>query len=620
VAVLLLVYFVSSASGDLGFYDSAELAMVAAQGGLGHPIGQPLHTALGALLAALPGVGPRAALWLITWLSCVPAALCAVPALALARQAGARPGWAGFVVALGALHLVTWESATRVEVYALATFFALWAVAKLGEASVAPTMSPRAWGAAGLALGLSAGANAHVALISGALAGAAALWQARRAPGMVRCAPVTILGGLLGLTVFAYLPWAAARSPEVFAWSRDDLPRFLLGLDYAQNRQFLAEPWLEKLTRNLAWSLEAQVIGPLVLAALGAAAAPRLAWLGLGGWALTSLLVMSNSTYLPTNTDYYGYLAAPWFAVIAGAASLASRVAEARRGVGIAAALVVGVATILAEPGPLSRTRHVDHAARTLAIEVLETAPPDALVFVGSDHFVWPILALQTVEGVRPDVVVLADGLLDSSWFWAWTFARHPALTQTPLAGPREVRLRRFVDAQGERPVLFERGAMSGWLGRPVCADRLFARAAPCPADVELGAGSSLIAGLVDAVGQGSPPADEVLAQVAVDRGDLLWTLGQPRAALDAYLSGVPAAERAGLDLEGWAAPAPLRHPEPRWRQQHPLGRPERALFRAAELAHAARLHAAAETLLARAAARGLSEAAYTPPPEPEDK
>jgi hypothetical protein len=41
------LYYALSMSRDMGFYDSPELALVAVQGGVGHPIGQPLHTLLG---------------------------------------------------------------------------------------------------------------------------------------------------------------------------------------------------------------------------------------------------------------------------------------------------------------------------------------------------------------------------------------------------------------------------------------------------------------------------------------------------------------------------------------------------------------------------------------------
>jgi hypothetical protein len=616
LALLLGLYFALSGSRDLSFYDSAELALVAGQGGLGHPIGQPLHTMLGGLVTALPGLDAASTLWLLNLLSAVPAGLCAVPALALAFQSGARPWLGGGLVFVGLTHLVFWETATRVEVYTLAAFFALWAMARLGELAhgrVALTL--RQGLKVGVALGLAASANAHVAVIAAVSAGLPALHAQRTTPGLLRAVGGVVLGGLAGLLCFLYVPWATTRDASVFVWGGDDLGRYFLGLDYARNRVLDAESWAEKGARLVAWSHQAAVWATLGLGTLGALGrgAGRIATAGATGWALTTLLVMSNSTYLPENTDYYGYLAAPWAVLVAQAAGVVSRLwtEGERRWVAVAGAGAIGLCVLVAHPGPIARTRFHDTAARQLATEVLENAPPRALVFVSSDHFVWPMHALQALEGLRPDVVVLADGLLDSSWYWRWTFARHADLVPVELGGSHVDRVRRFAAAQGERPMLFERGPLSALVGGPVCADRLFARRPPCPEDLDRAAGAGLIAALMDRVGAGSPTTDEALAQVAFDRGDLLWTLGHARDALDAYLAGVPADDRRLVDLPAGApldAP-PLRRLPPEWRQVRPLGRPERNLFRAAELLHAAGDDTAATRLLTRAAELGLSEA-----------
>jgi hypothetical protein len=81
VAVVLLYYALTMAR-DLSFYDSAELALVAVQGGLGHPLGQPLHTWLGWVFARLPGLPPLLGLNL---LSAVATALTVIPLVSLAE-------------------------------------------------------------------------------------------------------------------------------------------------------------------------------------------------------------------------------------------------------------------------------------------------------------------------------------------------------------------------------------------------------------------------------------------------------------------------------------------------------------------------------------------------------
>ena len=68
---VLLVYLVTQ-HRDLSVWDSALIALVAEQGGVGHPPGYPLHTWLGFLLARLPGVPAPMS---IGWLSAIPGAL-----------------------------------------------------------------------------------------------------------------------------------------------------------------------------------------------------------------------------------------------------------------------------------------------------------------------------------------------------------------------------------------------------------------------------------------------------------------------------------------------------------------------------------------------------------------
>ena len=124
-------------------------------------------------------------------------------------------------------------------------------------------------------------------------------------------------------------------------------------------------------------------------------------------------------------------------------------------------------AAVLAPPALFGRTRARDTSARLLAAGALAEAPPRAILMVESDHWVWPLLYLQEAEQVRPDVVVLPLGLTSSSWFWRHLQRRHPELAAFDLAGPggRLGRVRRFVDAQGDRPRAFEHLSMARTLG-----------------------------------------------------------------------------------------------------------------------------------------------------------
>ena len=175
VTGLVLLVYLFTQYRDLSVWDSALIALVAQQGGVGHPPGYPLHTWLGFLLARLPGVPPPLA---IGWLSAIPGALLCVPVASLAWQFGPpqphggpsslnagscrhAPTLAlGAVIAAMALHPAWWDPATRIEVYSLAAFLAVWALARLASSLDlrAPGTSPgRPAGAAAGGSGLRAG-------------------------------------------------------------------------------------------------------------------------------------------------------------------------------------------------------------------------------------------------------------------------------------------------------------------------------------------------------------------------------------------------------------------------------------------------------------------------------
>ncbi|MFH0902718.1 MAG: DUF2723 domain-containing protein, partial [Pseudomonadota bacterium] len=132
VSILVIIVYAWTMTRDLSVYDSAELALVAHDLGLGHPLGQPLHTLLGWVFSHLPGIPPLLG---ITTLSVLAGGLAIVPAVSIADSIlGARnvAGRVAVPITVGtvALHAALWEPATRIEVYPLAVFFALWAIAR----------------------------------------------------------------------------------------------------------------------------------------------------------------------------------------------------------------------------------------------------------------------------------------------------------------------------------------------------------------------------------------------------------------------------------------------------------------------------------------------------------
>lgn len=595
--VLGAVYLFTMA-GDLSIYDSAELALVARTLGLGHPVGQPLHTLLGWIASHLPGVAPLTGL---AALSALPAALSALPVTSIAERISGRAGAAtATAVIVCGLHAALWEPATRVEVYALATFFALHAVANL-------VREPRSWLGPGAALGLAASANPYIAVIAAlAVAPTLAVALVRRRVGP-RALLGGVAGGLLGLLPYLYVPIIAARGPEAFVWGDPTtgplLRRYLTGADFPLARGAGGGTILEHVALWTRWSLDHGLL-PLVAAGLIAHALRRAATLTATAIAvaLTLLLIASNGVFFLENPDYLGYLGVPlWLA----AAGIAGAVAWAARGGGRSRLYAaVGLAAILldvalAPPGPLARTRHRDHVARTIAQAALDEAPPNAILVVESDHWAWPLIYLQEAEGRRPDVVIFPYWLSSGSWIWKHIYELHPEMPGMILAaGPDLPRFAHFLELNRDHPRLFELVELAHAVGETPCIRGwLIATGRQCDAGAPDPAIASTIAGELGDLGHGSPPTDELLAQLAWVRGKSLWELGHPALALDAFLAGVPASHRPRAPAPpGLAAVPPLRSPLPVG--PHAIGHPSQNLIAAALLFRAAGDAAAEEECL----------------------
>jgi hypothetical protein len=314
--------------------------------------------------------------------------------------------------------------------------------------------------------------------------------------------------------------------------------------------------------------------------------------------------------------DYNGYTASAIWLLAAGAVAVCVELCATRHAkAGALLGAGLALSAMVSPPAVWARTRHRDQLARELGQQVLREAPPRAIVVSFSDAIAGSLFYLQEAERQRPDAVVLAYGLLGSSWHWERIYQMHPELTPIPLqgAGGKPGRVRRFLDANPGRSVLIESASIAAELGLAACAGGLYLRAREgCQAGgAEPFDAPRLLSANLGALGEGSPSATGAIAATAFELGVSLWRIDRPEAAYAALLSGVPVESRpsARPSPAQLRRAAPLRGSLPGWRRGAALGDPARNLFLAALLCDAAGNEQAALELRRGAAALGLPEA-----------
>ncbi len=603
-AAFLFAYYAWTMCRSLSMYDSPELALVAEQLGLGHPFGQPLHTILGGLLTRLPGVDPLIAL---NGLSAFAGALTVVPATSFAQAlmrpgAGSARGDARFVaptIALIGMHPALWEPSTRIEVYSLAAFFALWAAARFANAVLDGDQRSRAYLGTGLSLGLSASVNIACAL-GVALAMTPRLLMAivrREIP--TRALGAIIAGGALGLTTYSYV-FLVARRADVLVWGAPidaaSIKHYFTAADFRQKGVSSWLEWLTHVWELLLFSTYNGLLAVLIAGFLGYALYARKRGLGRFFFVATLILFVAliarNGVFAPDVLDYAGYLAIPTWIAASGIGLLVAYLAERRLSFAAAALAAVLLLLWVAPPAVYERTRHRDVFTSEIATGALRAAPPNAILIVERDHWIGPIWYLQEQRAVRPDVIIVAYGLSSSTWFWQHLYRGHPDLAPFELRGPggRDARLRRFLEANSKRPIQIERIALAQRLGLPTCpSDWLLDVRTVCTGATQEPALAHVAGRTLGDLRGGSPGTDGLIALVTLDRGHDLYSQGFPRAAIETLLAGVPALTGvAAADLS--TVPPRIRpsaRPAPRYAPHAALGDPAQNLNYAATIAKA---------------------------------
>jgi len=620
--VALFIFYVMTMGRSLSMYDSPELALVAEQLGLGHPFGQPLHTILGALVSRVPGANPLIAL---NALSALAGALTVIPATSFAETL-VRPGpdcpdgdlrYVAPTIALLGVHPALWEPSTRIEVYPLAVFFAIWAAARFTSAILDRDPGSRPYFATGLALGLTASANLVCALVVAVamtprlLMGIVREEIPRRALGMLTA------GGLLGLVTYAYVFLVAGRT-DVVVWGAPtnarSIAHYFSAADFASKGVASWSEWWEHVRSLFFWSLENGFLALLLAGFTGYALYARQRGLGRFFFNATLIIFVAfiarNGMFAPDVLDYNGYLAIPAWLAAAGVGLFLAYLGERRASWAPVALAALLFFVMVAPPAPYQRTRHRDVFTWDIAFEALQAAPLDAVLIVERDHWIGPMWYLQEQRTVRPDVTLVAHGLSSSGWFWDHLYRRHPDLEPIELRGPggRDARVRRFLRANASRPIQIERVALADRLGLPTCPGEWMldvrSRCGDAAHEPALARYASIALAELQ---EGSPGTDGLIALVTLDRGHDLYSQGFPRAAIATLLAGVPRLEgfeeislsTVPARIERTVRPAPVYDPPVA------LGHPARNLHYASRIAEATGANGLARYLADLATAMG---------------
>lgn len=442
------IYFITLAPGltwaNIG-NDGGDLITAAATGGVAHPSGYPLYLLLARLFQAVPFGG-------LAWRTNLMSAVFAVGAALLVQSIIRRETkhWlAGLTAGLAAgLAPMLWSQAVITEVHALQAFL----VALVIYLSTGPNPDPwkkRLDCLRGLALGLASGNHLTILLLLPAVVLVNSVRVAEPGgrnrldwPALARHLFFFLAGGL----IYLLLPvWAAAQPPV--NWGNVVTPERLAWLvsgSLYQDLLFSVSPAavLDRLGAWAALLLQQYGLVGLLLGAAGLFFFDRRSRLfKVSAWTLVIFPVFSigYSTF-----DSYGYLLSSFlaFALWMGVGAGSMLDAINHDSPKLASVAGIGMLAFFAWLGwthlPLVDASQ-DRRAEQFAARVMNEAPAQAIIFTEGDRAIFSLWYAHYALRQRPDLTVIASGLLGFDWYRETLKATYPGLTLPDLLLPETV-------------------------------------------------------------------------------------------------------------------------------------------------------------------------------------
>jgi len=466
VFVAVLSLYAATAPRTVALEDDGLFIMAVEFLGITHPSGYPLYVLLAKPFTLLPIGSVAFRVHLASGF--FGAAACSV-LWWIVRRLIPRAGYAWVAAGAFAVSEVMWSQSIIAEVYTLnlLLFLLLFAL------SLAYLEAPRRarLAALGLVYGLAL-SNHHPLTLLATPCLALLLWP-RRGP-LLRDAWVALPGLLVGLTPYLWMVWRSRADPTVSFYGpiRDlrDFVYYVSRRGYSEIETSASASGWDRL-RFVGFLLRESVHQYGVVGALLAAGGfglqlrrERPSW-GLallagylsGGFVLVLLLdfdyqLMQRLVFRVFPLIPYAIMA---LCLAMGLRGLVDVLGEGRRRVAepvlLASAALLVVALALANL-PRNDRRGYDFAT-DYATTLLESLPPDAVVFAQTDADAFPMGYLHLVEGIRPDLTLYnADGLI---------FASRLFHARIDAVGKQRA-VRDFVRAS-QRPVYFMGLHPGGW-------------------------------------------------------------------------------------------------------------------------------------------------------------
>ena len=410
LAATVFVVYASGACPTIYVGDSGELVAAAHVLGIPHPSGYPLYVLLGKLWTLLVPLGSIAFRMSLFSAACAAAAVGVVQSSC--RRAGFHPVAATMAALLFAFTPSFWAEANIQRVYALNALFVAWATAS--AFAWHRSRSDRSLVTAFFLCGLGASNHTFMAVQAVALA----VFSLMTEPAVRKQTKLLLSCGAafaLGLAPYLYLPLRSKADPPLDWGDPETLSRFL---DVVLRRGFWERVWIEGLGDVPAIASDYLVSLGSELSWVGAALALLGVWVGRKrGWPvfLPLLVMATNLTAVAIHGSrsdiflWHRYYI-PSFLMVAllagmGCEAVLERLPRRLRW----APLAVPAAALLWGWSHVDRSRY--RIAEDFSRTLLATLPPGAHLSASDDNVLFVLIYLQKVEGVRPDVDLILEGV-----------------------------------------------------------------------------------------------------------------------------------------------------------------------------------------------------------------